>query len=810
MWNTQGKEEQSQMWSTHDLACAHCRARKIRCGRERPQCESCKRDGVECRYSSPGKRINHVKLLCQNFEALEDQLNSIQGDLSALTSLVKSGGAGRSLPVQGEDWVREDFTHGGDASSTAARKDRHIVRNEAYAIDRYHGPCSLYTLCKEFHDDPVFQAAGAAPGTPADTDVAVQVLLEQMCADASKEEHMDIPSEHSGICLPPRQFLNIVIGQFFKNADYATDLFVRSNFQVQLDRVYGHALSPADEAWAVCFNVIVLLAIGKDQTTQSNSPFIQPFLQTLKMTVNNPRVFLAPRLVNVQALALLSHIAEQYSPPGFAEVVFAQACLLARTMGLHQPRASSNSLAPEEAIEKQKVFRSLYIRDKNFAICRGSSSWLPTFDSSVSPLSDQADGEEARYGPRIELARIQDEIYRHFHSAEAPALPPSKHSRLLSKLEQSLEHWAATHQVIRKSTSSAEWANLTLSFFATRLCICRGSHDPRLAHLAYKDAKASCVLFLLATAPHADPRLVEMLEQLLDRKLSASPLSMDNGSNNNANNSNNNNADDGGDFSFQSRAFDCDEADAAAAALPRLTASFPLAAVFLVARNTALQPMAASDALASRPEEEMQLLEALRDRFTSATDHDRVENLTQKLSRTLDTIVRVVRQKRFPEAANTPSIIFNDLSSLHSSASSGSRSQRGGSAGGSRKDTPPEPEAASTVTSAGDDMNTSAMLLPFMQTFESPRSCEPWHTAAGSAANGVVLEPWPGSYKQQADAAGRVGKRPRLPSQTEMFDMTAAFAEHMQGHGQRPDDDPLSMFDFLSAGNDIPVFNAED
>ncbi|KAK7417364.1 hypothetical protein QQX98_004641 [Neonectria punicea] len=781
------------MWSTHDLACAHCRARKIRCGRERPQCESCKRDGVECRYSSPGKRINHVKLLCQNFEALEDQLNSIQGDLSALTSLVKSGGAGRSLPVQGEEWVLEDFTHGD--VSTGARKDRHIVRNEASSIDRYHGPCSLYTLCKEFHDDPVFQTPD--PGTPAENNVAVQMLLEQMCADASKEEHMDIPSEHSGICLPPRQFLNIVIGQFFKNADYATDLFVRTNFQVQLDRIYGHPLSPADEAWAVCFNVIVLLAIGKDQTTQSNSPFIQPFLQTLKMTVNNPRVFLAPRLVNVQALALLSHIAEQYSPPGFAEVVFAQACLLARTMGLHQPRASSNSLLVEESIEKQKVFRSLYIRDKNFAICRGSSSWLPTFDSSVSPLSDQVDGEEAKYGPRIELARIQDEIYRHFHSAEAPALPPSKHSHLLSKLEQRLEHWAATHQVIKKSTSSVEWANLTLSFFATRLCICRGSDNPRLAHLAYKDAKASCVLFLLATAPHPDPRLVEVLEQLLDRKLSASPLSMDNNSEENDH------------VSFQSRAFECDENDAAAAAaaLPRLTASFPLAAVFLVARNMALQPIAAPDALASRPEEEMQLLETLRDRFTAATDHDHIENLTQKLSRTLDTIVHIVRQRRFPEAATTPSMIFNDLSSLHSSASSGS--QRG-SAGGSRKATPPEPEAASTVTSAGEEMNTSSMLLPFMQPFDSPRSCSPWHTAANPAASAVVLSPWPASYKQQADSAGRVGKRPRLPSQTEMFDMTAAFAEHMQGHGQRPDEDPLSMFDFLTGGNDIPVFNTEE
>ncbi|KAH7150526.1 hypothetical protein B0J13DRAFT_606162 [Dactylonectria estremocensis] len=800
MWSTQSKE-QSQMWSTHDLACAHCRARKIRCGRERPQCESCKRDGVDCRYSSPGKRINHVKLLCQNFEALEDQLNTIQGDLSALTSLVKGGGgAGPPLPLPGDDGLRDGFAD--EDASTGARRDRHVVRSEVYAIDRYHGPCSLFALCKEFHDDAVVQAQD--PDTPSSSNtndansMTIRLLVEQMCADANREEHMDIPSEHSGICLPPRQFLNIVVGQFFKGADYATDLFVRSSFQAQLDRVYACPLDPMDEAWAVCFNIIVLLAIGKDQTTQNNSPFVQPFLQTLKMTVNNPRVFLAPRLINVQALALLSHIAEQYSPPGFAEVVFAQACLLARTMGLHQPRASSMGLATEEILEKQKVFRSLYIRDKSFAICRGSLSWLPTFDSSIAAPSNQASREETKYSPRVELARIQDEIYRHFHAAEAPSLSASKQAHLLSMLEQKLDHWAATHQVVKKATSSIERANLTLSFFATRLCICRSSDEPRLARLALKDAKASCVLFLVATTSHPDPQLVETLDHLLGRRRSASPFDTD----------------EAGDAMFQPQPFSHDEADAAASVLPGLTASFPLAAVFLVAKNAALQPITGAEEASGRPEEEMLLLETLRDRFAAATDHDGIENLTQKLSRTLGSIVRVVRHKRFPgagagagagaDADTTSSIIFNDLSSLHSNASSDSR--RDGS--GSRKDTPPDPDAPPTVTSTDDPLTTSTMLLPFMQPFESsPRGCSPW-----PAAGGLVLSPWPASsYKQQADASGpRAGKRPRLPSQTDMFDMTAAFAEHIQGHVQRPEDDPLAMFDFLAGANEIPVFDGNE
>ncbi|CAM1511662.1 Fc.00g091750.m01.CDS01 [Cosmosporella sp. VM-42] len=773
MWNSQSKEtlEQPQMWSTHDLACAHCRARKIRCGRERPQCESCKRDGVECRYSSPGKRINHVKLLCQNFEALEDQLNSIQGDLSALTSLVKSGNVGRSAAAasSGDEWALEDFADGD--GSTGTRKDRHIVRNEAHSIDRYHGPCSLFTLCREFHDDAIFNTPSS--DSTMDNDVTIRMLLQEMCADASKEEHLDIPSEHAGICLPPRQFLTIVVGQFFKNADYATDIFVQSNFQMQLDRVYAHPLSPADEAWAVCFNVIVLLAIGKDQNNQSSSPFIQPFLQTLRMAVNNPRVFLAPRLVNVQALALLSHIAEQYSPPGFAEIVFAQACLLARTMGLHQSRAASEGLTPEEVIEKHKVFRSLYIRDKNIAICRGSSSWLPTYDSSISPLSDQLNDDESKYAPRIELARIQDEVYRHFHSAEAPSLPPSKHFHLLSRFEQKLERWATTHRITQKSTTSPDAASLMLSFFATRLCVFRGSDDQRVAHQAFKDAKASCIIFLLATtsSPSPDPNLTTTLDQLLNRKRSptSSPFSSP-------------------EDSCCDASHDDVDGAAATAAMSQLTASFPLAALFLVAKNV-FGPITPGDDLLARTEEEILLLEALRDRYAAITDHDLIESFTRKLSRTLDTLVRIVRQKRYPEAANTPSMIFNDLASLHSSSSS-------------RKDTPSGPDTHSSsvsmqasATADVDAVPSSSLLLPFMQPLNSssPSPC------FGSTNN----IQWQSSYKQQVDSAGRVGKRPRLASQSEMFDITTAFAD-------RPDDDQFSMFDFLGGGNDIPVFEGED
>ncbi|KAM0432839.1 hypothetical protein ACHAPT_004541 [Fusarium lateritium] len=769
------------MWSTHDLACAHCRARKIRCGRERPQCESCKRDGVECRYSSPGKRINHVKLLCQNFEALEDQLSSIQSDLSTLTSLVRSGSGAKSLPTPGEDWILEDFARSDEtvaaAASAVPRKDRNIARDVSQSVDRYHGPSSLYTLCKEFHDDPAFETSDH--DSADDGGVAVRVMLQQMLAEASKEQQLDIASEHTGICLPPRQFLNIVVGQFFKSADYATDVFTRSNFQAHLDRIYSQPPRPSDEGWAVCFNVIVLLAIGKDQTSHGNSPFIQPFLQTLGMAVNNPRVFLTPRLVNVQALALLSYVTEQYGTASLAELIFAQACHLARTMGLHQSRVSLQDYSPEEILERRKVFRSLYIRDKNAVVCRGATSWLSGHDSSIAPPSES---DEARYSARIELARIQDEIYRYLHAAEAPELPRSRLSQLLSQLENKLEQWDSTHRVTKIPPTSIDSATLMLSFFATRICILRASEETKYSLQALKDAKASCLLFLLATTAQPDARMVEVLDQLLDHTRSCSPV---------------NATDNPRDGLSQKRASTPDEGEILASVLPRLAANFPLAAVFITARNI-VQPIA-SDEIFSHPEEEILLLEALRDRYVSAADQEHVENLPLKLSRTLDSLLRIVRHKIFPEVTTTPSIAFNELSSLQSTASS-----RGSV---SLKDTPPNTEAQSTAASVNEAAASStSMLLPFMQPLESPNGCSPWLENASHGP--MALSPWPTSYKQHAEGTVHLGKRPRLSNQAELFDITAAgFTDH---HGPRAEEDPLFTFDFLAAANDIPVFEVDE
>ncbi|KAF4445104.1 hypothetical protein F53441_10946 [Fusarium austroafricanum] len=628
------------------------------------------------------------------------QLHSIQNDLSDLASLVKSGSSVRSMSLPAEEWVPENPS--GMDTATSSHTNRHIVRNTSQSLDRYHGPCSLYALCKEFHDDPMF--AISEDNACGQNVLSEQMMLQEMLNEASNEPHFDMPSHPVGICLPPRQLLNLVVGPFFKNVDYATDVFVRSNFQPHIDRIYSQPIAPSDEGWAVGFNIIVLLGIKKEPTIQGNSHFAQTLLQTLKMAINNPRVFLTPRLVNVQALALLSYVAEQYSTTSLAELVFAQACLLAQIPDL---------LA------------------------------------------------------RLELAKLQDEVYQTFQAAGAPSLHLPRHGQGLAHLQQRLEQWASTYSVLQKSFTSTETFSLMLSFLATRICLSKGNDNMKSAQ-TFKDAKACCLVFLLATTAKPDLHLSEALKEILGRHKPRDQPSAKKAKRNS-----------------KTQPILSENDEITTSTLSRLAATFPLAAAFMVAKDILLQPIGEADDTPSRPEEEILLLEALRDRFALAADQAHIDNFALSFSRILGLLVRIVRQKRSPSV--TPSMVFNELPSLHSTRSSSSLQ---GSVVSSFRDTPPGPENFSTP-------------------LDSPTSGSPWFGNASQNIgmnNTPVLVAWPGRNKRQSEEVDHLAKRPRISCHEEFLDIPPGYSDH----GSRTEEDSLFAFDFLTTGADISVFDMEE
>ncbi|KAI9830052.1 MAG: hypothetical protein M1819_005882 [Sarea resinae] len=410
--------------------------------------------------------------------------------------------------------IEDDQPDEGDPSLPP--KDRHIVRSQGDPVDRYHGPGSLFTLCNDFRDITLTELKNGSP--PPDSDVshqsnapdrlyegkALKELLTRICLEASTEESpFDLQSDHIPIRLPPKQFLLVVQAQFFQQVNYATDLFVKSRFRANVERLYSRPFTPADEAWAICLKIIILLVLGSEVLTQSNDPlfgsqFALSFLSSVRTALSNPRFLNAPKLANVQALTLLSIAARQYYPPGFAESILAQACVLARTMGLHQSHAVQDGICPEEAQERINVFRSLYLQDKSSLILRGSICWLPSFDCGLSSELNQSVSTSSDWTARVQLAGLQDEVYRSFHSAMSKRPSSAKQKGALSRIEQGLKDWAKFHRIFGNPPAGTYVADLQLEFLATRISAFSGSLEPCHILQVLDDSRLSCLLLLVS------------------------------------------------------------------------------------------------------------------------------------------------------------------------------------------------------------------------------------------------------------------------------------------------------------------------
>lgn len=120
------------------------------------------------------------------------------------------------------------------------------------------------------------------------------------------DRHLGLDS----IRLPPRRVLTMVINQFFARSqvDYTLDVFELSSLQENVERVYTQRQGLETTAWAVCFNIMILLCLGAEPQASMSDPFLQPYLSTIQAAATNISTLMAPKLVNVQALMLLVRI----------------------------------------------------------------------------------------------------------------------------------------------------------------------------------------------------------------------------------------------------------------------------------------------------------------------------------------------------------------------------------------------------------------------------------------------------------------------------------------------------------------------
>jgi hypothetical protein len=204
--------------------------------------------------------------------------------------------------------------------------------------------------------------------------------------------------------------------------------------------------------------------------------------------------------------------------------------MLARTMGLHHAQLFPHEASTDEALERAKVVQSLYSQDKSLCTTRGSVSWLPSYDCNIASQLSGAVERQAPYSDRCQLAMIQDDIYRLTHAisrrtSKHGSTTKSQAAQALQSIEQQLDQYARIFGIFDSQASyynSPRRAMIPLEFLTTRILALQHGSEPRHAEQVRSDARASCLLLLIAHGAQ-DRQVVDAFNSLTSHTTSPSP-----------------------------------------------------------------------------------------------------------------------------------------------------------------------------------------------------------------------------------------------------------------------------------------------
>ncbi|KAE8553972.1 hypothetical protein EYB25_002510 [Talaromyces marneffei] len=509
--------------TTPDLACTRCRERKIRCGRERPECSNCQRDAdTTCVYQNPVRRVNHTKLLCDSVDQLQSRLTSIELQLGRLSNAVA-----RNIDYDEDEYVVTQASLGRPDEAGTYEPDEeeciqpespvlpaddfahsHIFHSDVDMVDRYHGISSPFALCNR-----LYLRTQAIPKSMESNDLLG--LLRDLCETAGGTEPFPTYNDNCPTQLPPKKQAIAAVNYYFKHIDCTTDIFVQRNLLSNLERVYSQPNRPGDDTWAVCLKAITLLVLGMEISTQAGNALFGDFACSMlpsRATLVSSFLLNTPRLINVQTLILLSIAAQQFDPLGWSDLLFVHACILARTMGLHKAELLPSDASSDDAVERAKVLRSLYVRDKSLCITRGSVSWLTSYDCNITTQLKIAVERHASYSSRIQLAMIQDELY-HITGAPSGCRRASGLKMSQSKpksIKQQLDQLSSDYSLLSSPSASLLPHNvlIAMEFLSTRIVALSLDSDARHTESLMSNARASCLLLLIAYGDRS-PMVIE-------------------------------------------------------------------------------------------------------------------------------------------------------------------------------------------------------------------------------------------------------------------------------------------------------------
>ncbi|KAK1458660.1 hypothetical protein CCUS01_09137 [Colletotrichum cuscutae] len=374
------------------FACDYCRQKKFRCSRELPKCSACLPWPGPCNYSrdrlksaptqsqpssvptqgQPGTQGNEPtpQLAVTRIDlTVESRLCSIEHKLERLASLVEKA----VLRAASEKESESDAQTPSRANQASSQTDSRIPK-------LFIGESHSFSFVREATEN-----LRSTPGIPgpssrqeADAQSELQFLSTSLTTATLEPGHN---SHMSGLHVPSRAIGYKLIGTFLEHAPKGEPFFVTPSEEL-LNQIVFNPDKVSQKAWLVYFNYIMLAQVSPEK--EDHGEEAARFRQNMRMALNDSRIFLEPRQVNVQALALLAVHGEDYASPNLSWMLVGHACRQAEALGLHLP-------TPRDVESYQRslsMFWLLFVLDKSCALAFGRSPFLPMKLYQEVPLPD--------------------------------------------------------------------------------------------------------------------------------------------------------------------------------------------------------------------------------------------------------------------------------------------------------------------------------------------------------------------------------------------------------------------------------------
>jgi Fungal Zn(2)-Cys(6) binuclear cluster domain len=301
-------------------ACGECRSRKIKCGRQLPECTNCQRASIKCKFPARNKRgsqTNRLWVIVASTKSLSltgsrandmamfnGRLNTMENSLShrmeALADLISQtvGKKDTSPAVQRARHQSSVVSSGPhtdtdsdfeSAINTTAVSDGRSSRPismvcNGISVERCYGPISTYSHLVHAREsiqrliaEAKEQTSGRSPSRPTSSPKAAR-SPPSTTLDSSDIEHIqqkydsfvmptfsqevELAVDNQPLVLPPRDLLEASVELYLQVLTLNPPLFDKQTLRAAIAQQYSLPVEQLDESWVLCFNSIMLRSMG--------------------------------------------------------------------------------------------------------------------------------------------------------------------------------------------------------------------------------------------------------------------------------------------------------------------------------------------------------------------------------------------------------------------------------------------------------------------------------------------------------------------------------------------------------------------